>query len=153
MILRRVAAPGPLGRRRLRAAAAAAAGSTLLLLLLLLLALLAGTARAYMLLPGGSRLPHSAKAWGSFRQRLGLGPRTARPAPGAGLLDGSSTAQQQARLVPPLRSATAPSPPKANSEAKAAPAPAPAELLMDELGDLELQVKTKIEVRACRRWC
>jgi hypothetical protein len=152
MILRRVA---PLGRRRrqqqqqqrLRAAGAGGASpATTLLPLLLLLA--AGGARAYMLLPGGSRLPHSAKAWGSFRQRLGLGPRTAAPVTGldVGSSSSGSKGPQQGRLVPPLRSATAPSPPKAGPEGKKTPTPAPAELLMDELGDLELQVATKIEV-------
>lgn len=105
-----------------------------------LLLLAAGPADAYSLLPGGSRLPYSARAWGSFRHRLGLGgPRAGTPAT-------AQAAGKPKTLLAPLQSATAPSPPKAAPEA-GGPAPAPAELLMDELGDLELEIKTKIEVR------
>lgn len=127
-------------RRQGPATAVLALGASAALGLLLLAA---GPAQGYTLLPGRSRLPHSARAWGSFRSRLGLGePRTGAPARAP-----APAGKPKTLLLAPLQSTTAPSPPKAAPEASGEPSPAPAELLMDELGDLEREITTKIEVR------
>ena len=115
----------------------------MILRVLLLLALALCTTTAYTLLPHTSR---STRSWQQFRSRFALSPRN-RPLTkiGASAPNAPTLKEKKERMI--LRSTTVPSP-STKGEGEAAgggEGVMAADLLMDELGELEWQVKAKLD--------